>query len=270
MARWIGTVIMCLAVAGCGGAGAETRASVRPQRIDVPELLLAFAQTHTNWLRQGEETVEQLEESMRAARGAERRVAMRELAVAQLLAAEVEFGRDARSTRRSATRTAESAARGSHDETLEAEMAFVALWAAWREDQGSAERLAERFVRVHLGSGELLIMAWIIRGEIAFAGEEWEPAATGYRYVLGMLEHPLYALALYRTAHCLRGLERNEEGRQALREVRELGCAQGAAIEVRRVASVASYELGSGVVLGLDGESLPADCAPATPEPPPD
>lgn len=39
-----------------------------------------------------------------------------------------------------------------------------------------------------------------MRGELAIAEEDWDSTASAYRYVLGHLEHPLYAYALYRTA----------------------------------------------------------------------
>jgi len=234
---------------------------MRPAEFDPAEYLKSYGAEHTPTLAVIPEDVETLEQERRSARGAERRPALRRLALAHMfLADEATERRDIRRHRRAAQRYARQVRRGNRDAYLGSEMAFLDLWIAWQSGSRNAARTADRFTDRHLQSGELLIMAWLIRGEIAFAKERWRPAERAYRYVVALIDHPLYAFALYRTAYVHKGAGRVEEARQALEEVSQLGCAREVDRAVAVMAERAAAELHTGMRTDPDGSRRPSSC----------
>ena len=224
---------------------------------------MEYGAERTSTLKPPERSIEELEQAARDNRGAERRQAMRDVAYAHLFAAdEATEAREARRHRRQASRFANMASRGSSDDWLKAETDFVEVWSAWQADRPGAGNVAERFTRRHRTSGDLLMLAWIIRGEVAFEDEEWDEASEAFRYLLGSLDHPLYGYALYRTAKIHEARGNTEEHRQALREVVQLGCRDDALPENERVARHAQQDLGMPNVTLEDGTTLPEICAP--------
>ena len=213
--------------------------------IDVPALLLEVGAARTPSLRRPTESAEALADAARAGRGAERVEALRKLALVELfLAEDATDDRDAKRHRKAALRTVRDARGRTRDRAIRAELAFVDLWSAWRAGRGGAEDLATRFVDEEHEAGELTLFAWILKGEMALAREDFPQAAEAYRFVLAQLEHPLYAFALWRTAACYRGMGRDEDARQALREAEQIGSRDGAPGAARRVADAARAELG--------------------------
>ena len=252
--------VLLVACAGASTPDAEEPTTLRAPASDSAAFLLEVGGTLTDVLTRPSESIESLEASRGASRGEERRRIQRDLARAHMLAAEETEGREQRRHRTDATTAADAAAHGSHDDRLVAEMDFLALWVAWRAGQRSADGRAQRFVRQHETSRDLVLMAWLIRGEVAFAEEEWDDAITAYRAVLGHIGHPLYAFALYRSARAWHEDGRSDESRQALGEVRDLGCSADASPATLHVALAASTALGDGSVTGPDGRERPATC----------
>lgn len=228
--------------AACAKAPPPAR-PVTSVELDVPSLILEIAAERAFFLQRPGEPTAELEASSRAVRGVGRIEPLRKLAVALLWDAEqTADGRARTRLFAAATRAAHEAGSRAGDPRLEAEMAFVELFAAWRMGRLVAQRTT-RFVQTQRASAEAVLYAWVIRGEAALAAERHDQAAPAFRWVLGALEHPLYALALYRTAHCYFGMERNSEARQALREAAALGRRPGAHAAVRRVAAAARADL---------------------------
>lgn len=253
-------------LAGCGGATATSRptsASYTPDPIDPPAFLLAYAQAHDTPLVAPEGDLEALNAARRdASNAAERRAALADLAVYHALAAEqTEDPDEVRVELRKADRLAAAAVRHSHDEDLEARMDFVRLWASWRAGRADAATKAEAYTSRHTDPTDAVLLAWLVRGEIAFDADQWEEARAAYRYLLGQLGHPLYAYALFRSAIAYRNAGELDEAAQAFTEVRTLGCAADAAPETVRVASVAAVELGERVELDASGTPRSAACA---------
>ncbi len=206
-------------------------------------------------------TVDAIEAERRAARGEERRTLGRELAVALIHAADDAEAREARRLRQRAERTIDAAASGNRDAQLAAELDFLRLWMTWRAGGGArAGRLAERFTTRHRAAGLLTTLAYMVRGEVAFADEDYDDAIEHYRFALGQLGTPLYAYALYRTAHVHGARGEREEGLAALREVEQLGCDARAARPTVRVAAAAATELTTGLRQDGDGVVRPASC----------
>jgi hypothetical protein len=252
--------IALLFTAACGATSTGPTTRVRP--IEPADTLLAIGADTISLLARPDRTADQLEADRRSARGQERRDLDRVLAVAHLYEAEESEGRDARVHRRSADRAATAAARGSRDAYLAAEMDFVGLWTAWRSGARTAARRAERFLdRNATSGGDLLMFAWVIKGEIAFEAERWRDAATAYRYVLGSLGHPLYAYALYRTAQAWQREGRDDEAREALGEVASLGCPGDASETTTDIALAASRALGEPASTTEAGRTRPSRCA---------
>lgn len=249
-----------LVAVACGSSGSNlARSTPGPARIDGAELLLAYA-TRTSTFPAAGGDIAALEEARRNARGPDRRPAMRDLAYAHMIAAERTTGREAVRHRKDALRIAENAANGNRDAQLAAELAFIDLWSAWRAGRRNAAGIAERFTRRHNTSGELLVLAWIIRGEIALERERWNEAATSYRFVLGQLGHPLYAFALYRTGESLRGAGRDADAQSAFEEARQLGCGSDVAPETDQAARAAAAVLRTPYVDDESGRSRPSTC----------
>jgi hypothetical protein len=263
--RTAACALSVFAVIGCGAGTPDTVTMPRQGELDSAAFLRAYAAEHTTTFAAPSASIEELDAERREARGDERRAAMRALAIAHLLAAEdVADDREARKHRRDALRFAGHAARGSRDDYLKAEMDFVELWSAWRAERRGASRVAERFTRRHLSSGDLLVLAWLIRGEIDLGAERHDDARTSYRYVLGLIEHPLYAFALYRTASSHQAAGEMREARDALHEVRQLACADEVAPEIEEIALRAATELRTAIRTDPDGRRRPETCpAPA-------
>jgi len=256
----------CLAVmaalcSACGGAGhPAANEAPRGAGLEPPAFLEEVGAQSTVVLRRPERSLDALEEARRESRGAERREAARDLVIGLMFAADEAEGREARRHRRRAERLADAAARGSRDASLRAELDFAKLWMAWRAGARAAARRGERFTNRHRRSGDLLTLAWMVRGEVAFADERYEDAIAAYRFGLGRLGHPLYAFSLLRTAHAHRRLGRAQEAAQALEEVERLGCGRDVAPATVRVAAAAASEQGSGLRLDTDGVTRPARC----------
>lgn len=196
---------------------------------------------------------------------------MRNLAYAHLWAAEVEQDeRAARRHHRDAARVADRAGRRSRDSQLAAEVAFVGLWSAWRRGTANAAARAERFTTRHREAGELLNLAWMIRGELAMAAGDFEGAKAGYRFLMGYLDHPLYAFCLFRTAEAQRALGQMDDAHQAFVEVAQLGCPPDVVDETLRISIYAAHEAGVGAVRDANGIPRSASCAPAPSDVPED
>lgn len=207
-------------------------------------ILETLAATDPTWARPDTE-IGTLKETAQTARGEERAWANRQLAMACLWASEdAPSDRVATMHRRCALKAARevSRARGTPPR-LAAQMDLVDLWVLTRAQDRAARRLADRYPDRHAAERELLGVAWLVRGELELAAERFEEAARAYRFVVAELDHPLYAVALYRTAQCYRQLGRAADADQALREVAALGRATGATAQVRRVAAAAREAL---------------------------
>jgi tetratricopeptide (TPR) repeat protein len=248
-----------LALSACAGAGTGG-STTHTVTIEPASFLMEVGASSTFVLRRPERSTEELMEARGSTAGAERRQILRELVVAKLFEAESAEGRSARRIRNDAERFAENAVRGSRDSNLIAEMDFVKLWLSWRANAANAASRAERFTDRHTRAGELLMLAWMIRGEIAFAADRFDDAIAAFRFALGQLEHPLYTYALLRTAHAYERLGRSEDAAQALLEVEQLGCARGASPFRVRLAAAAASERRSGVQRDDDGVMRPASC----------
>lgn len=246
--------------AGCGGSTPQVAHAESTVTLEPAAFLQRVGAEASVVLREPERSVDELDEARQGARGSERRQALRDLAVALMYLSFEAERRPARRHRERAERMLTAAARGNRDATLGAEVDFVRLWMAWRSELRPAPRLAERFTRRHESAGTLTTVAWMIRGEIAFAAEDYEEAASAYRFALGQLGTPLYAFALYRTAHTHRERGETEEAAQALDEVIRMGCEEGAHEEIMRVSTAAASESGSGLRLDADGVTRPAVC----------
>jgi hypothetical protein len=261
--RLTSSIGLGLLLVACGAAStpdAEEPTTLHAPASDSAAFLLEVGGNLTDLLTRPTESIEELEAARRAARGAERRQRDRDLARAHLFAAEDTEGRESRGHLREASESARTAAQSSRDETLNAEMDFLQLWSAWRAGQAAATGRAQRFVSRHESSRDLVLMAWIIRGEVAFADEEWDDAIEAYRAVLGRLGHPLYAFALYRTARAQFQDGHVEESHQALEEVRDLGCPSDASAPTIHVALAATHALSGATRTGPDGRERPASC----------
>lgn len=254
-----------LLIAACGGGGPRLRSSGdASDGLEPTAFLLEVGATRTPMLQEPPGSIEELEAARDGARGAQRREALLDLARAHMLAAGASDDRAARRHRSAAERFASAASNGSRDDEVLARSDFVELWLAYRVGDRSAAARAERFTRRRARSGELALLGWIIRGELAFSAEQWRDAADAYRYVLGHLDHPLYAYALYRTAQSHEREGSADDARQALGEVAMLGCARDAADATRRVALQAARDLGQGTRSDASGVERPASCPAET------
>jgi hypothetical protein len=243
-------------IAACGGAAAN----IRPMTIEPGPFLMEFGAETVDVLHRPDRSIEELQAARDAAQGAERRAAVRELVIANLFAAEDAHGRDARRIRRRTEELVDTALRRNRDQTVAAEMAFVRLWLSWRAGLRNAQTRAQNFTERFQSAGNLLMLAWMIRGEIAFDDEHYDDAITAFRFALGQLEHPLYGYALLRTAHAYQRMHRTEDANQAFSEVERLGCGRRVPPLVLRLSVIAANNHGTGVRTDPDDVTRPASC----------
>jgi hypothetical protein len=266
-ARVRSTTLLALVLVACGGATVEAPDDDTPTltapATDSAAFLLEVGATLTDCLVPPTETIDALEASRRAARGVERRRVEKDLMRAHLFAAETAEGREQTAHYRAIQDLSTSTVR-IRDEDLLAQIDFLALWGAWRSGHRSADQRAQRFVTHHEASHDLVLMAWIIRGEVAFADHRWDDALESFRAVLGRLGHPLYAFALYRSARCWLEQGRTDDSRQALNEVRDLACSTSASAPTIHIALAATTALGEQTVTDATGHERPASCATHT------
>ena len=255
-------LVFALVLVACGG-GSTGPTGPSAIRFDPTTYFAEVAALRTDLVVAPVRSLEVLEEARGTARGDERRELLIELARAHLVAAGTSSTREERRHRDAAERFARAAAQGSRDAEVKARAAFVELWLAFRANHRSAMGRATRFARQHAQSGELALLAWVVRGELAFAAEAWDEARTSYRYVLGDLDHPLYAYALWRTARSHAGAGDTDGARSTTTEVVRLAC-QPTSEPTRRVAFAAARELGIDLREDADGVVRPEICeAPA-------
>ncbi len=221
--------------------------------LDTPSILRAHLSATTELFAE-QRTSDQVRDAMDGVSGGERRTLRLHLALAladEMAAAEP---RDRRRMRREHDRILRALGRVRADD-FASDVAFVEMWSAWRNGRANADRLAERYTTRHRESGgELIYVAWLIRGEIDAEADEWEDAADDYRYLLGALDHPLYPFALLRTAHSQRERGQGEEARATLTEVVALSCREMSE-QAEMVVRVAAAEIDARLV---DGRS--PDC----------
>jgi len=261
-----GCVILSLVLGACGGASSGSTAVGESAAFEPAAFLAEIgADAAPPLFTRPTGSVEELDAARRQARGADRRTASRDLAVALMFDSWEAELREARRLRRRAERTLDAAARGNRDAELTAQLDFVRLWMSWRAGSESrSTRLATRFTTRHRAAGTLTTLAYMIRGELALVDESYDDASEAFRYALGQLDTPLYAFALYRTAHAHGGDGDREQGLQALGEVERLGCDDDAHVLIRRVAAAAAGELETGLRRDPDGVLRPASCPEPT------
>jgi len=255
-------VILALASTACGAATAEGAAeetTLHAPATDSAAFLLEVGASLADVLERPIDSIEVLELNRRQARGVDRLRASRDLARAHLFAAEITEGREQRAHFREMNELTTTTTRV-RDPQLAAELDFLALWAAWRAGQRNADGRAQRFIDHHATSPDLVLIAWIIRGEIAFADERWDDSLESFRAVLGRLGHPLYAFALYRSARAWHEDGREDESRQALGEVRDLGCGTDPSPATMHIALAATHALGETSATDPSGRERPASC----------
>lgn len=268
MVRWARMCAGCVLLGtflcpGCRPASGDTT----PERItiDPVDFLVAAGQSSTVVLRRPGREAEALEAARQSASGNERRRIERELVVARMFetldALEVWDNRRADRRRRETERLADEIAQSHDDPTVPAEMAFVKVFVAWMADAPQARRRAERFVEEFANSGDLVLFAWVIRGEILLRAQEYENAMAAFRFPLSRLGHSLYGYALYRTSFCLHRLGQDDRARQAMREVLQLGCERDQPRPVLRLAVAAAQSLGEDTMRQPDGTLRPEHCA---------
>lgn len=250
----IALLVGCGATSGAGAREPASSASFEPLAF-----LFDVASARIEVLRPPERSIEDLMAARGGSRGAERRGVLRDLARAHVIAARNSEGREARRHRDDAERFGDSAAEGTRDDTLEAEMDFLELWVLYESGGRNAAARAERFTNRHESAGEMLLVAWMIRGELALTAEAWGDARDAFRFALGRLGHPLYAYALYRTAFAWHHEGDDAEARQALEEVAALGCT-GDDAPTLRMALLSADQLEVGTRRGASGTSRPASC----------
>lgn len=198
---------------------------------------------------------DELKDALRGTRGVERRTLQLQRAVALSDAMQGAEARDARRMRRDIDRIFRPLRRVRADAEA-ARIAFVELWVAWRTGRSNAPRLAERYTTRHReAGGDLVYVAWLIKGEIDAEADEWDDARRSYRFLLGSLAHPLYGFALLRTGHAQREAGEADEARRTLEEVVALSC-QELTDAAQQVVRVAAAEIDARLI-----EGRATDCA---------
>lgn len=255
--------ILLLSSWSCGGS--QQRGKLRSARahedFNVPTFLIRYAEGTTQLFADLSGDVDTLKKSLRKLSKKERRAAYRRLAALYLARAEErEERKDAKRDWRNAKRAANKSLKGARDSQSRSEAIFVHMWCAWRLGAPDAKRRAETFTEAHRESGDLHNMAWIIRGEIDLRGKRFEAARKNYRFMFGQLDHPLYALALLRTADAHEAQENIEEADAALEEVLMLACDASAKPESLEISRVAAGQLEIKLREDAQGVLRPTTC----------
>ena len=259
------SIALALSLAlGCGASG-STGPRVPTGATDLEPVAFLFdaASARIEVLRPPDRTLEDLNAARGDARGDARRAVLRDLARAHVIAARNTEGREARRHRDDAERFGTSAAEGTHDDTLTAEMDFLEVWVSYETGARNAAARAERFTNRHETAGEMLLAAWMIRGELALTAEDWSDARDAFRFALGRLDHPLYGYALFRTAFAWHEEGDDAQARQALLEVATLGCTGDDAATLR-VALLSARQLDVGARRDPAGTLRPGSCPETT------
>lgn len=249
------------------GCGAPPKAKVPTVQVDtasldVPSLLRSYGKTRSPAFVPPEASLDALEQARKEAEGPSRIKALRDLAVAHLWAAEAAIeSKDKREHYRIAERSAEKALAGNGDPASAADAEFVLVWCAWRRAIKRADSAAELFLRRRADAAELVTIVRFIRGEIALEARRWSDASSHYRYLLGQLDHSLYALALYRTAETRMGANKEAEAKEMFTDARDLGCKPSASSETLLVSAFAAAQTNTGVRRDAAGKMRPASCA---------
>lgn len=137
---------------------------------------------------------------------------------------------------------------------------FAIVWSAWRAgDQSAAER-AERFTEQNDRAGDLLALAWMLRGELALSANRPGEARRAFRFGMNRLGEPLYAFTLWRTATA--HLEEGDDvaARESLVALERAGCDVDAHELTRQLAYHAAANLRHDVVEDADGVLRPETC----------
>lgn len=146
-------------------------------------------------------------------------------------------------------------------EDLSARIEFAILWVAWRTEQSDAGELGEAFTEAHPGAGDLLALAWMIRGEVAAAERRPQPSLAAFRFGMNRLGEPIYAYSLWRSAAVQEAAGDSAGARESLLGVEQEGCSAEAPELSRRLAHAAASALGHDVRLDPDGITRPEPCA---------
>jgi uncharacterized protein HemY len=220
-------------VTGCGASStnSETRVHVEVGPFDGDAYLYEHAIASVPLLAVREGRVEEAEAALETARGASRRGAMRDLAFAHVVAAEGAEAADARRHRQKALRWVDRASQRNRDEDQVRELRFLRVWNAYRSGARSSGDLVASFTARFQDHSEVTRIAWMVRGELAFAREDWAGAREAFRFVMASLDHPFYSYALYRTAQAFRSAGEEEEARSRLADIRDRACRDGASDE---------------------------------------
>ncbi len=252
--------------AGCGGGSANSSTTVHHEveEFDGNAYLYEHAIANVPLLAVREGRVEEAERAVDEARdpGA-RRGAMRDLAFAHVAAAEGAEEADARRHRQQALRLADRASRSNRDEEQLRDLRFLRVWNAYRSGARNAPELVTAYTTRFQDHSEVTRIAWMIRGELALAREDWSGAREAFRFVMASLDHPFYAYASYRTAQSYASEGNAEESRSRLADVRDRACRRNATEDDVRFGRAAWAELREPAPADPPREGGPAWC-PAT------
>ena len=167
---------------------------------------------------------------------------------------------DLRAQRRGLAELARRVAGDELPEDLLAEVEFGLVWASWRTGHTSAGELAEHFTAEHPRSGDLLALAWMIRGEVAQQQQLPRESLQAFRFGMNRLGEPLYAYALWRSASVQRQSGNDVAARESLLSVEREACGREAPELVRQLAYEAAHDLGHDVRVDPDGVIRPDTC----------
>ncbi|MCB9597467.1 MAG: hypothetical protein H6719_32395 [Sandaracinaceae bacterium] len=138
------------------------------------------------------------------------------------------------------------------------------MWASWRAGHAATGELAEHFTAEHPSAGDLLALAWMIRGEVAGAEQLPEESLAAYRFGMNRLGEPIYAYSLWRSASVQRESGDEAGARESLIGVEREGCSRDAPALVRQLSYDAATTLGHEVRVDSDGVMRPDVCPPLT------
>ncbi len=149
--------------------------------------------------------------------------------------------------------------RGVSDEVKQ-RVEFAWLWGAWRTGHERAAELAEAFTEAHPSAGDLLALAWMIRGEIAAAQRRTDESLAAFRFGMNRIGEPIYAFSLWRSAAVQRAAGDDAGARESLLGAEHEACAGEAPELVRRIAFAAASALDHDVRIDPDGVTRPESC----------